>query len=723
MGYEVGSRLKNEVKRYRSDAEIRKDQIDAMELTDKTLDYLNSSFDPFNALGYSIGAEEKTPKSKDLPRVFVLHQGKDGVIHPMSPEEAGLKPGSRAFWKAAQRGDLFAYPSGSKDVVQIQMRKEGKNPPKIGYSKPVDPAGVELFGALKQPNFFKRMLHGINKNWFKEVDAYENQQRSIPELRGRLAAEAEARGEDRALLERELAETKAAEAGREAAEKKAGLDRMVKEAEKRRDRLKVSMQYSEAIFEPEPKIYAPPEDEKRREELQEKYPGRTADDEIHRSLLRHGESIYGFMDEKEYNDLTQLGKDKLDLDSIKLGDGDRTVSKSEFCALALFTTMSNDIVMNTQKEGPAMCHAYDPSAQEGLRELGYSDKEVRDILGSCGVSMFTTDTYIHPPRSGSGRFIKDTIDIGRKRTADALNAYKNGDLEPLGRLLANGVAKQAGSAAYEQSGYGYEFAGSCGAARTMLGLMEADPRLKDAALKAGMDRKDLAVVEGAAKLCELDEKACEANVKLAKAERDGAALSTEEKQALAQDILTAQLAFRLMVAENSKQKTPEIDKMLSHAGEKSASKKEMKNMNILRQNRPKGKLWPHTAAILAETMKSVYRKKPESITAVRTPTGMENLRATALEIVRREKLAEKTPGELVKTLGVNLFEYGMKGLAEKGLLIMQEKGMLKPEVTKEIRAELGGPVRETPEAQKTAEDKQLEEKKPAAAPDAATAGI
>ncbi len=691
MGYTPGNNQKAELKRHLLSSELPETQKDLLKVDDDYLAHLNEAFDALDTLGYELDGKAGS-------KLFLLRQDEDGTFRRMPLDEAGIKPNTREFWKEAQMGSLFAYPSGGKEPIQIQAGKEDEDGmPEISCTKPVDAARLPSGRLTNKPNFFKRLMNRINKNWFKEVEFWNNQERSSAPIRAELEREAAARNEE--TLEQELKET----ADRE----------LVKRAKARRDRAKISFQYSEAIFEPEPKIFAT------KETLEKyppnKYPGRTVTDKIHDNLLHRKKgdaTTFGFMSVENYGDLTQLGKNQLNLDSILLGDSGRAVSKSEFCSLAMFTTMSTDIVLNTHREDSSCrCDAYDPSALPGLLEAGYSQKEAEEIIASVGPSMFTTDTFQHPPRDSSGKFIKETIDIGRRRTADALNAYKNGDLEPLGRLLANGINKQAGSVAHEETCFGYEFGGGCESSRKLLSLMNADPRLRDAALKAGMEQKNLEVVEGISKLCELDEKACEANLKLAEANRDGVKLSTEKKQALVRDIVTAQLAFQLMKTENMNQKCPEMDRMNSLAGP-ALSGKQSKDMEYMKNNRPKGKLWLHTAYTMGEMMKGIYRKKPESIASIKSPTGFENLQRTASEIVAREKLAELEPGEIVKKMGMDERTYG-EGLGEKGLKIMKEMGMMEPRVMETIRAELKAHATEKMnlEAQKTAENKQPEAQK------------
>lgn len=108
---------------------------------------------------------------------------------------------------------------------------------------------------------------------------------------------------------------------------------------------------------------------------------------------------------------------------------------------------------------------------------------------------------------------------------------------------------------------------------------------------------------------------------------------------------------------------------------------------------------------------------------INSPTGFENLQRTAAELVRQEKLAELPPEEIVKKLKVEQANYGMDGLGDKGLRIMQEKGMLDPEVRKTIRAELKAHATQklVPEAQKTEKKLETPELKHTAKPQAAAA--
>ena len=147
----------------------------------------------------------------------------------------------------------------------------------------------------------------------------------------------------------------------------------------------------------------------------------------------------------------------------------------------------------------------------------------------------------------------------------------------------------------------------------------------------------------------------------------------------------------------------------------------MDPVEYMRNNLPEGKLWYLSAATAELSMKTVMRGKPDSITTLNSPTGMENLQKTAAELVRQQKLAEKTPDQISEHLNLGGPYYGNDSrLGDKGLSI-KEKGMLDPEVTKIIQKELriGAKEKLAPEAQQKAPEKQLETEKKVNAAEAA----
>lgn len=660
MAYKYGQHLKNEMRQRLT--RMPDGQFTVNEMSDGQLNYLNRAADMFAKLGLRIGENGEAADRKATSKFFIMRQDDDGTLRRMSLEEAGITPKSRAFWQEAQLGNLFVFPAGSLNPSQVQLDFDGvERKPVASFSKPVDPAAVTAGGRVEKPGFFKRLLNRINKNWFKaECEPWKKQEASAAKLREDLGKET---AERQNTAEQEIREVKNIEETQAAAERQAKREEMVQKAQERLERTAIGTRNSEAIFEPVPKIFET-------EETLKRFPGRTTGEAYYKDILKlTGEQKKeGYMKMEHFEDLTPFDTDKLDLNSIKLGESGRTVSKSEFCSLAVFACLDNEIQKRVENS-PNKQSDYDPMLRGALHDVaGMSEQEVDDLLSFDGASMYTSDTFMTTLRDSSGKFIKDAVNVARQNTVDALNAYKNGDLEPLAKLIAVGVNKQAGNIATEEENFGQEFEGLCNSSRKMIGVLKADPKLKEAALKAGMEEKNLRTVEGAGKLCELDEKACEANLKLAKAERDGVTLSAEEKMDCIKSIVTSQLAFHIMRTENKNATIPQAEGFIEKYS---------------------GKISPISCVVVAEHyMKGVYRRKPDSIAALNSATGMENLQKTAAEIIKQDKLTELSPGELVEKFKMDWTDYGDRGYGERGLEIMQKQGMLEPEVTKTIQQEL-----------------------------------
>ena len=95
--------------------------------------------------------------------MFIMGKGEDGHDTVMSLEEAGVTYGSKEFWRQSQLGNVFAYPAGETKPVQMRLELHG-NSPIVNYSKLIDSKDMPQ-PQKKQPGFFQRILHSINKNW------------------------------------------------------------------------------------------------------------------------------------------------------------------------------------------------------------------------------------------------------------------------------------------------------------------------------------------------------------------------------------------------------------------------------------------------------------------------------------------------------------------------------------------------------------------------------
>ena len=122
------------------------------------------------------------PESGGVPRMFILNEKESD--RPRTLGQEGVEVGSARFWALMQQGKLFAFRAGEKEPVQLQLT--GISPPQLRFSAPLstDPAKLasreykhpteppqdqKLPRQVARPGFFARMLHGLNKDWYKSV--------------------------------------------------------------------------------------------------------------------------------------------------------------------------------------------------------------------------------------------------------------------------------------------------------------------------------------------------------------------------------------------------------------------------------------------------------------------------------------------------------------------------------------------------------------------------
>ena len=654
---------------------------------------LKRRFDPENHLGWKL-QDGRVPQDRDgRSMMFVV---KNDTVLEYDGEKLSdgteLKLGSMEFWHQAQMGNVFAYPTGQAKPVQLQP-VIGDETTGFRYSRPLEPKDMSITRAIpapKKPNVWKQFWHGLFKSAYKkDFDTYEQQLRDKAELEAREAdlqgRLEEKNGRREQLSKGEQQELKALQEQEAAEARKKALETKVENAEKRARRNEISARFNESIFEPSPKIYAT-------EETKKEFPGRTVEDDTHDKLFHRtvtdqngdAKSIEGFYDKEQFKDLTVYDKDQLDLDSIQVGG--KTVTNRQFCAVATFYAMDPDIAIKTYQHSDEA----DFSMQPTLENLGFTPRQAMDIVGSTSATMHTLDTYIHPPRDSNGRLIKDGIDPARRATAEAFNAYKAGNAEPLGKLLAVGVNMQARQIRTVENTPGTQKAGGLYQSGHLVELLEADPKLKEAALKAGMEEQNLYLLQGTKEYCALDQKACEANVKLAEAARDGKELSPEQKAQYAKDIVKAQIAAQTMCLENSAYQSKELEeaqsKLVSDRMPKAGVDYQPGDKKNVRPC-PDGKLWYVSGVSAVDALKQIYRPATGSIIRLKTETGRRDLDQVAEEIVKQDQLADLSPEALQAKLNFDK-DADNKELAERSLRIMQEKGMLSEEAAKAMNREI-----------------------------------
>ena len=91
------------------------------ELSEKNLEYLRDGelYATYKELGIEVsnGGVGEVPVSNGVPRIFLV---KDGKVSTLA--ENNMKLGSEAYYNAMLNGQVFAYPPGEKNPVQMQLR-------------------------------------------------------------------------------------------------------------------------------------------------------------------------------------------------------------------------------------------------------------------------------------------------------------------------------------------------------------------------------------------------------------------------------------------------------------------------------------------------------------------------------------------------------------------------------------------------------------------------
>ena len=524
----------------------------------------------------------KIASTGGVPRIFVMGKTADGNEKPMSLEEAGLKtpPKGKEFWEQVYSGNVFVYPAGQKDPVQLQV-DISNYVPELSYSKPVEPEQMPA-RVMNEPGRIARFFNWISGGrLFKSVTEYDNIQNNAEQRKEALKTMAEKREDHRAL------EAAAAEATRleiAAKEHKKMLQDNLKKAEFNLESGKMGYENLSSIFKPVPQkldrlFYAPP--------------GK------------------GFYTQKEFDSLKVYSKDEIDLSKIilapsgsvgpKLG---RSVSEKDFCAVAMFASKQYENAKDGRILGDMLQAPWDPYAIDELQQIaGFTKKEAEQLDVTQFNSMYTTDLFIVPgSREYSGKYLKVPVNNGRKAAVDAWNEYKNGNKEPLAKIIAFGIKEAERDTVTIVNAPGNEKKGMMQMGAHLLSIMEKDQDLKNLALNNGMTEDQLKTMESVREYLKLDEARNKAEVKLSRAAVGGPEheLSTEEKTACMKDIVKASLVEQIWVSENlsaDTEKMQELDqKMLD------PDNLEMMPDNHIAWNKdpykrpapPQGKFWSDT---------------------------------------------------------------------------------------------------------------------------------
>ena len=677
-------------------------------------------------LGFAIGQDGTVPKDANgATRMFIVKKDQNGLEQILDYDGHKLSDGtplemnSFEFFDQMQMGNVFAYPLGDEDPVQLQMHHL-TGEVRFSCSKPV--TREDIVNTMEpepeippQPGTFRRLMHswfGWYKADFDEIanktQEHDDWVKRRDDLGQKLAIRSTGRKLGRVSEEKETARLK-----KEAEAKAAELEKanVKKQAIKGKLDIAISLaghtdlgqKLSHAIYEPVPKIIET-------EETKKLFPGRTVKEDgvherLHQGAYTDEDGIAheagGFFNKDTFSKMTVIPKEQLDLSSIKVGETGKSVTTGQFCDLALFAGMNPKFGVEAYKVGPNCDPTLRPAMQKvtttvgGKTERVFSDEQIDKMIAGSISSMYTTDTYKTTPRDASGGYAETGIDPARKLTAEALNDYKAGKPEKLAEIIADGVNQQAGNLCQVENGLGEENMGGITASKTLVDMLQADPKLKEAAFKAGMQEKNLWMVEGVQQIGLLHQQAADAQVKLLQAAYDGRELPPEEKAAAVKSIVKANVAIQSLNLENTNMKAPDIDRQLPKLIGGGMSPKDKTNplkFNFYNEKGelimpPEGTCYLESGYHMAEQMKRFYRDKPTSVMLLKTPSGQKNLDIVADKIVAEDKLLSLSTEELTKQLPFEPnhehTQYGQRGLA-----IMAKEGLVTMDTINELKQEM-----------------------------------
>ncbi len=618
-----------------------------------------------------------------------------------------LEFGGLEFIRQMQLGNVFAYPVGEPKPVQIGYRFNnvaGHEKSEMAISDPLESRKlVELLDpppVPRRPGFFKRMIHAVVKSAFKaDFDRYDAERKAAsdwPEKNRYLTEQTQERESKRGEL--------GDDANRDYREQlrdmqKAELAPQLAAAKKRLAHLSTGQKHFEAVYEPVPKIFKTEQTKDVKE-----FEGRLTDDPDYEVLIREhrGEKQTGksekepdlkegFYSAEHFKKLSAFGEDQLKLEEIKVGGTGQTVTKRQFCSVAMFSAMDKKYALEAEK----YMNSHDVTLSGVLvKHLGLTEDEAKDVIGFGACSMYTTDLFRDKPRDNNGTYIECSIDPARRDAVEAFNAYKNGNVKPLATLIAKGVNSEANLLS-SVADLGVEQEGACAAAGGMLELLSGDPKLKKAAFEAGMKKENLLTVQGAHEMIQLHHKACEANVKLMDATVSGKELSRAEKEQCVRDIVRAQSVIQTKQLETQNTKCEKAEQLADFTAKNGVNAKSS-NPEEQIKNLPEGKVYTESGFSATEGVKAVFGGRPGTLMLLTNETGRKNVDIVADQIIQEKGLLDMDTADIVKMLDYNKEEQTEIGM--RAMEIRTEK-KLDAQPLAEIRKEAGieAPTKAAPE--------------------------
>lgn len=517
---------------------LHRDEAGVRPLSDAEIAQLNQKFNLTDDLGIPVGEDGFTGNtrgiSQNVPRVFFVANNPDMSETTKTPEQMGIKIGSKEFWRQVQLGNVFVHPVGQAGSSQLQVSDPAKGEPSVSLSKEITRKEDLPNREIKAPGFFKRVFSFLSSRWREQVRSYDNQGNSNSDLE--VDSYLKHRSKDVAQNEKRDWDTH--------------LESVKKEAERetrRGNHDKVNAKYSDMIVKDDnvERIFGP------KPEIKKSWIATYDEDGV--ALNSQGHATKETFDKlKTYNP---------DFDKIRSKTLKKPFTKEDFITLAFFGANKLSIL----KSSTASRQGVAPEDVEKLQKLGLDKDTATKVAYDQGAGNACTDYYdVLSPRGDTGeKVLGPMVQPAREETNKAFEAYAQGNKNLLAEMVANAVERSA----FEHCQLAPETAKSFGSrsaagvisqAANLAELVEKDPELiKIAKEKYGMKDADLNVVKGIGAFKKLSDKRKDAQEKLALAEMNGEELSADVKKQCVKDIVKADLAEQVMINDRNNLKLDE----------------------------------------------------------------------------------------------------------------------------------------------------------------------
>ena len=598
--------------------------------------------------------------TEDVPRIFVMTKDADGADTMMDLKSAGIERNSVDFWKQVQLGNVFAYPAGDKQPVQLQIDTNAGRNPKITLSKPVTAETLPAPPQPKKPGFFTRVGAFFSSRLREQCQKYDNW------------------ASDQRINYNKfnLQSTKRENSGKlatETSEMKRILDwkkeKILNDANKK---------VRDDILENESLGKSKAEGLKNAVTMYQPVP------ETRKNLLTADGSVK-FYTQEQFNKLEKYPD--LNLPEIKIGG--KGLDNEDFAALAMTASMKTEYAM----KNPMLISQNGATKTVILQnELGMSKADA-DYVTGCGFDgVLSRDLMsIGNERMTNGNAIEVMAVPGRRDVKNALQKYKPDDPESkrdLAKIIAFGVKRAAQSLSNQEGNLQERVHNYFHMTGKMAELLDRDPDLLKLAQEEGMDLKAYKAIKGMAELDRLDTKRTEAKKTLYTAAVGNKPLDDKVKKEAIKDILKANLAESTIVSEAGsadpdpraleaymklqakEYKAPELRNFKNQEDFHKEMQKYQETVKNGAKNgepyAPGGKVWTNTPSVVMTNLKEFYGQPPKTAVSLSSPEGQSQLDRMVDEIIEKDKLMSLGTADLGVKL--NGFSYNGRDLVLKGKL-------------------------------------------------------